>query len=140
MARSLLKLDAHDGATVSELACAIANEQVGEVLDCYLSLEGHAAAPRRIGMHAPRRRSGAKPVFSFLRTVPLLWSDFAHLDPIHLGRTANMVLTIVLHFSSGDCVPALRLQSVNPHELRPKQTHVVECNYVSIVQIVADSL
>ena len=51
MVRSLLEPYAHYTATVSEFAGAIANEQMGEVLDRYLPLEGHAATAGRVGAH-----------------------------------------------------------------------------------------
>ena len=58
MIRRLLELDAHDSPTISELDCAIADQKVGEVLHGDLSLEGHAAAPRRVGAHPLPQRDG----------------------------------------------------------------------------------
>ena len=51
MVGSLLKRDAYDTATVSECAGDIANEQMGEVLDRYLPLKGHAATAGSVGAH-----------------------------------------------------------------------------------------
>ena len=52
MDRGLLERNAHDAPTVTKLVGAVADEQMSEVLDRHLPLEGHAAAARRVGVHA----------------------------------------------------------------------------------------
>ena len=53
MVGSLLERDAHDTATLPELAGNIASEQMGEILDRYLPLKGHAATAGSVGAHTP---------------------------------------------------------------------------------------
>ena len=66
MARGLLELDAYDAATVSEFACLIANEKMGEVLP---------SARRSYRRH--RSRSAAIQPFYYSRS---LWAGSSMPD------------------------------------------------------------
>ena len=79
MAGGLLERDAHNAAAISEFAGAVPSEQMGEIPDRHLPLEGHAAAPGRVGARAPRRRLRANAAAVFLGTACLSWAGFQHL-------------------------------------------------------------
>ena len=110
MVGSLLERHAHDTATFSEFVGKVASEQMGEILDRHLALEGHAATAGSVRARTPGWSHRIRAAGVLHGSVYCLRVRFAHFN-IH-GDSSDRIYYRT--WFTGDSAEILGVEGCQP--------------------------